>query len=132
MTQHRPGQQEIEIDAGNKLVVVKVSGFFTADAAHAATWETRRAIQSLGPAVGEHVTLYDLVDAAPSTPETVELIRMGFANPIYRPLRARKVAFCARSPLMRRQVERIRTARPDIGIFKTREAARAWLLARDA
>lgn len=122
-------RQEIEIDPARKLVVVKVIGFFSPDAAHAATWETRRAIQSLGDDVGRHLTLYDLSDAAPSSAETVDLIRLGFANPIYKPLWARKVAFCTRSPLLRRQIERIREARPDIGLFDTRGEAQAWLLA---
>jgi hypothetical protein len=54
---------------------------------------------------------------------------MGFANPVYKPLWARKVAFCARSLLVRRQIERLREVRPDIGVFDTREAALAFLTA---
>ncbi|MCP3729416.1 hypothetical protein M9978_03150 [Sphingomonas sp. MG17] len=122
-------RQEIEIDRDRNLVVVKVSGFFSPEAAHRATMETRYAIQSLGSAVGQHLTLYDMTETAPSTAETVELIRMGFANPVYRPLWARKVAFCSPSSLLRRQIERIREARADIGIFETRDEALAWLLA---
>jgi hypothetical protein len=122
-------RQEIEIDRDRNLVVVKVSGFFSPEAAHRATMETRYAIQSLGSAVGQHLTLYDMTETAPSTAETVELIRMGFANPVYRPLWARKVAFCSPSSLLRRQIERIREARADIGNIETRDEALAWLLA---
>lgn len=120
-------RQEIEIDRERKLVVVKVFGFFSVEAAHRATMETRMAIQSLGNDVGQHVTLYDMTEAAPASRETVDLIRMGFANPTYRSIRARKVAFCTPSSLMRRQMERIREVRPDIGMFDTREAALEWL-----
>lgn len=122
-------RQEIEIDRDRGLVVVKPIGFFSPEAAHRATMETRYAIQSLGSAVGQHLTLYDMTDTAPVTTETAELIRMGFANPVYRPLWARKVAFCTPSSLLRRQIERVREVREDIGIFETREAALAWLLA---
>jgi hypothetical protein len=122
-------RQDIEIDRELNLVVVKVVGFFSAEAAHRATMETRIAIQSLGSAVGHHLTLYDMTETAPSTAETVELIRMGFGNPVYKSLWARMVAFCTPSSLLRRQIERIREMRPDIGIFETREEARAWLLA---
>lgn len=123
------GRQDITIDHELCLVTVRVSGYFTVEAAHRATMETRTAIQSLGSRVGQHLTLYDLTDAAPATAETVDLIRLGFANPIYRPIWARRVAFCSPSYLMRRQIERIREPRPDIGIFETREAARNWLIA---
>ncbi len=122
-------RQEIEIDRDRKLVVVKVVGFFSSEAAHRATMETRYAIQSLGDAVGQHLTLYDLTETAPVTVETVELIRMGFANPVYRRIWARKVAFCTPSSLLRRQIERVREVRADIGIFETRAEALAWLLA---
>ncbi len=121
-------RQEIEIDRDRNLVVVKVVGFFSPEAAHRATMETRHAVQSLGDAVGRHLTLYDMTETAPSASETVELIRIAFANPIYRPLWARKVAFCTPSSLLRRQIERVRQARADIAIFDTRDAALAWLL----
>jgi hypothetical protein len=121
-------RQEIEIDRDRNLVVVTVSGFFSPEAAHRATMETRLAIQSLGSAMGSHLTLYDMTATAPTSGETVELIRMGFANPVYRPLWARKVAFCTSSSLLRRQIERLREARADIAIFETRELALAWLL----
>lgn len=127
-----PTRQEIEIDRDRNLVVVRVFGFFSLEAAHRATMETRYAVQSLGSAAGRHVTLYDMTEAAPSNGETVELIRMAFANPIYRSIWARKVAFCTPSSLLRRQIERLRQARADIAIFETREPALAWLMRDEA
>lgn len=122
-------RQDIEIDRDRSLVVVKVTGYFSPEAAHRATMETRMAIQSLGSAAGQHLTLYDMTHAVPTTADTVELIRMGFANPVYRKLWARKVAFCSASSLVRRQIDRLREVRPDIAIFDTRETAMAWLTA---
>ncbi len=122
------GTQTIDVDAQRKLVIVTLSGFFTPQVAHDATMELRAAIRSLGDAVGQHLTLYDCsaVTAAPA--ETVDLIRMGFANPVYRPLWARKVAFVTTSTLLRRQLDRIRESRPDMTIFDDRNAAIEWLL----
>ena len=76
MVQETQPRQEIEVDPDRKLIVVKISGFFSQEIAHAATMETRRAVQSLGTAIGKHLTLYDMTDAAPASAETVELIRM--------------------------------------------------------
>lgn len=119
--------QTIEIDRARKLVIVNLSGFFTPEIAHAATMETRRAIQSLGEDIGKHVTLYDATDLITLPSETVELIQMGFANPVYRSLWARKVAFVTSSMLLRMQIDRIRESRPDMRVFDDREAATDWL-----
>lgn len=122
-------RQDIEIDRERNLVRVTLSGFFTPEVAHIATMEVRMAIQSLGSAAGQHVTLYDMREVKAAPNETVELLRMGFANPVYRPLWARKVAFVTASPLLRRQLDRIREARPDMVIYGDVDAALAWLLA---
>ena len=121
-------RQDIEIDRERNLVRVTLSGFFSPEVAHISTMEVRMAIQSLGSAIGQHVTLYDMREVKAAPNETVELLRMGFSNPVYRPLWARKVAFVADSPLLRRQLDRIREARPDMRIYADAEAALAWLL----
>ncbi|MEG3181017.1 hypothetical protein [Sphingomonas sp. LT1P40] len=120
--------QTIEIDHVRRLVIVTASGFFTPEATHKATMETRRAIKSLGRDVGKHVTLYDMREVSAVPAETVDLMRMGFANPVYKPIWARKVAFVARSVLLQRQIDRIRESRPDIRIFTERDEALDWLL----
>lgn len=129
MSESGSPRQVIEVDPARLLVLVTVTGFFTTEAAHVATMETRRAVKTLGPAVGQHLTLYDVTAMAPMHRDTVDLVRMGFANPVYRPIHARKVAFAVSSPLLRRQIERVREARPDIALHPSREAALEWLLA---
>jgi hypothetical protein len=131
MTIALPGRQSITIDTARRLVDVTIVGVLNGDQSLAAMMELRGAVQSLGPMVGSHVTLYDLTQSGPVPQAAVEMIRGGFANPVYRKLWARRVAFAATSPLLRRQIERVREARPDIAIFETREAALGWLLAGD-
>lgn len=131
MTTPTGSRQHIEVDPARKLVIVTASGFFTPEATHAATMEMRAALRTLGAAVGQHVTLYDMRGVSASSNETVELLRMAFANPVYKPLRARKVAFVATSRLLRRQIDRVREARPDMRIYDDYDAALAWLLEPD-
>lgn len=121
-------RHSVEVDRVRLMVTVTASGFFTVEAAHEATMALRRAVQSLGRDVGRHATLYDLTGMAPVPAEAVELMRMGFANPVYRPIWARKVAWVTPSQLLRRQIDRVREARPDMRIFDTRDAAINWLV----
>ena len=121
--------QTIEIDPVRLMVTVKVSGLFTPEATLPCMMETRRAVQSLGSKVGQHVTLYDLSEIGPAPQETVDLLRMDFANPLTRHLGARRIAILTRSTLLRRQVDRVRASRPEIAVFSERGAAVDWLLA---
>lgn len=121
--------QTIHIDHANKLVEVRLSGFFTAEDASWTGEELRAAIRSLGTGEGEHVTLYDATELSVAPNETVEAVKRMFANPSVRPLWARKVAIVAKSALGRMQLQRLREARADIEIFDNRDAAVAWLLA---
>ncbi|MBX3595628.1 hypothetical protein [Sphingomonas sp.] len=121
--------QAIEIDRVRNLVIVTPSGFFTPASLHHYTMETRRAIDTLGDAAGKHVTLYDFSAVIAAPPETIELLHVAFANPVYRRIRARKVAFVSPSALMTMQLQRVRTARPDITLFSARASALEWLLA---
>ena len=124
----RPPVQTIHIDPARKLVDVRLSGFFTVEDAGWTGEELRESILALGPAVGEHVTLYDATDLSIAPNETVEAVKRMFAHPAVRPLWARKVAIVAKSALGRMQLVRLREARADIEIFDDREAAIAWLL----
>lgn len=118
----------IDIDRAHLLVDMRLSGFFTPELAAEATEALRAAVRSLGPAIGRHVTLYDATDLKVSPGATIEQVQAGFADPAIRPLWARRVAYCTRSALGRMQAVRLRAARPDIGVFATREEALAWLL----
>ena len=114
----------INIDRSTSLVEVRLTGFLTPKHAAAADVDVRAAIRSLGDKVGQHKTIYDVsqVQIAPS--ETIEVFQQMFAAPGER---ASKVAFYTPSPLGRLQLQRIREARDDIGIFADRSAALTWL-----
>lgn len=120
--------QNICIDRVHNLIEVQASGFFDPERAQAAGEEVRLAIVSLGDAAGKHLTLYDVsnVDISPAT--TIELLQRTFANPAYRALWARKVAFFTPSALGRMQLARLRKSREDIAVFDNRQAALDWLL----
>lgn len=121
----------IHIDHKNILVDMRLSGFFTPEAAMAAVEDLRTAVRSLGTRAGQHVTLYDVsaVEVAPAA--TIELLKQSYTDPAIRALWARRIAYCTPSALARLQVARLREARPDIGVFTDRESAIAWLLAGD-
>lgn len=122
----------IRIDRANVLVDMRLSGFFTPEAAREAVEALRTAVRSLGPLAGKHVTLYDIgaVEVAPAA--TIEMLKRSFAEPGIRELWARRIAYCTPSALARLQVARLREARPDIGVFADRATALAWLLEKDA
>ena len=121
--------QTIHVDHANKLVDVRLSGFFSAEDVGWTGEELRAAVRTLGENIGAHVTLYDVSDALVAPPETVEALKQSFANPAVRPLWARKVAFCASSALVRMQLKRLQQVRADIGVFEDRASALKWLLA---
>ena len=124
----RPPVQTIHLDREHKLVDVRLSGFFTAEDAAWTGEELRAAVLSLGDDAGQHVTLYDATELSVAPNSTVEAVQQMFANPMVRPLWARKVAFVAKSALGRRQMRRLLAARADIVIFEDRAEALAWLL----
>ncbi len=110
------------------MLTVKVSGLFTPEAALPWMLETRRAVMSLGPDIGKHVTLYDLSEIGPAPQSTVDLLTRDFTNPLHRQLRARRIAVLTRSALLRRQIDRVRAVRPEMMVFAERSAAVGWLL----
>lgn len=110
---------------------VRLSGFFTPEDARTAITDIRTAIRSLGGTVGQHVTLYDVTDVQIAPGSTVELLQQAFGEQEARELWARRVAYCTPSALARMQMARLRTVRPDIGIFADRASALAWLLSSD-
>lgn len=125
----QPPVQTIHLDRTNKLVDVRLSGFFTAEDAVWTGEELRAAILALGGAPGEHVTLYDATAMSVAPNETIEAVKAMFAHPEVRRIWARKVAIVTGSALGRLQMQRIREARADIAIFDDRDAALDWLLA---
>lgn len=118
----------VTVDRARKLIDVRLSGVVAPEDAGWIGEEVRAAIRSLGDDVGKHVTLYDATQVQVVPPATVALLQSTWANPAVRQLWARKVAYVVSTALARMQVQRLREAREDIGIFEDRDAAIAWLL----
>jgi hypothetical protein len=119
----------VSVDRIHQLVTVRLSGFFQPEDLPAVAKDVHDAIRGLGERAGQHLTLYDVSEAQISPAATMDMLRKIFANPATRELWARKVAFVTPSALARMQAQRLREARPDIGIFENRTGALAWLLA---
>jgi hypothetical protein len=118
----------VSVDRPHKLLELKLHGLLTPEDAAWIGEDLRAAIRTLGDDVGKHVTLYDASEVQVVPQATVDLLKSTFDNPAVRTLWARKVAFVVTTALVRRQVQRLREIRPDIGIFGDRDAAIAWLL----
>lgn len=125
----QPPVQTIHIDPVNKLVDVRLSGFFTVEDVVWTGEELRAAILSLGGAPGEHLTLYDASAMRVAPNETIEAVKAMFVHPEVRRMWARKVAIVTGSALGRLQMQRLRESRADIAIFDDRASALDWLLA---
>ncbi|UZK65676.1 hypothetical protein [Sphingomonas sp. M1-B02] len=120
--------QTINVDRARKLVDVRLTGFLSPEDVAWTGEEVRAAIRTLGDDVGKHVTLYDVSEIQVAPAATVEALQRTFTNPTVRTMWARKVAFVTPSALTRLQVQRLREAREDIGIFENRAQAIEWLL----
>ncbi|WP_213982430.1 STAS/SEC14 domain-containing protein [Sphingomonas sp. dw_22] len=119
----------ITVDRARKLVDLRLEGLLSPEDAAWIGEELRAAIRTLGDDVGKHVTLYDASGVQVVPQATVNLLKSTFDNPAVRALWARKVAFVVTTALARRQVQRLKEVRADVGIFDDRETAIAWLLA---
>ncbi len=118
----------IEIDRERKLVILTMLAMLGPEDASWAGEELRAAIQTFGPDIGQHVTLYDL-SAVPSMPaSTIDQTVQTLDHPAVRQIWARKIAFVATTATARMQGRRLQQVRPDIGVFDTRETAVAWLM----
>lgn len=118
----------IRIDPAHTLIEAKFSGYFSPEKADAAGQEVRAAIASLGDGAGRHLSLYDVSEANIAPAETIALLQRTYIDPRVRPLWARRVAYFSPSMLARLQLQRLRLARDDIGVFADRESAMAWLV----
>lgn len=119
---------KVVLDRSHAMLNVTADGFVTASDIAAAADRLHAAIRSLGDRVGHHVTLYDLTRLQVARGDVLDGFAVFFVDPRYRAIWARRVAFVTASPLVARQMARIRQQRPDIDVFTTRPAAIAWLL----
>lgn len=118
----------LEIDRARKLLILTVSTMQSPEESAWAGEELRAAIQSFGPDIGQHVTLYD-GSAIPSLPTaTVDQMLQTLDHPAVRAIWARKVAFVVTTATARLQIKRLQQVRPDIAVFGTRDAAIDWLM----
>jgi hypothetical protein len=117
----------LEIDRARKLLILTVSTMQSPEDSAWAGEELRAAIQSFGPDIGRHVTLYD-GSAIPSLPTaTIDQMLQTLDHPAVRAIWARKVAFVVTTATARMQVKRLQQVRPDIAVFDNRDTAIAWL-----
>ena len=124
-----PATHRVEVDHERKLVILTVFSMLAPEDSSWAGEELRAAIQTFGPDIGQHATLYDM-SAVPSMPTaTIDQTLQTLDNPAVRAIWARKVGFVVTTATARMQVTRLQKVRPDIGVFETRESAVAWLVA---
>ncbi len=117
----------LEIDRARKLLILTVATMQSPEDSAWAGEELRAAIQSFGPDIGRHVTLYD-GSAIPSLPTaTIDQMLQTLDHPAVRAIWARKVAFVVTTATARMQVKRLQQVRPDIAVFDNRDTAIAWL-----
>jgi len=123
-----PPSYRIEVDRQRKLLILTALTMHVPEESAWAGEELRAAIQSFGPDIGQHVTLYDgsLIPSLPTA--TVDQLQQTLDHPAVRALWARKVAFVVKTATARMQITRLQQVRPDIAVFETREAAIAWLM----
>ncbi len=120
---------KVLVDRSHALVNLTVDGFVTSADIAAGAQSLHAAIRSLGDRMGRHVTMYDLTRLQVASGSVLDDFAVFFTEPAFRAIWARRVAFVTTSPLVTRQMERIRRDRADMRIFDQRTAAIAWLLA---
>lgn len=118
----------LEVDRERKLLILTALTMHAPEESAWAGEELRAAIQSFGPDIGQHVTLYDgsLIPSLPTA--TVHQMLQTLDHPAVRAIWARKVAFVVTTATARLQITRLQQVRPDIMVFDTRDAAIAWLM----
>lgn len=118
----------LEVDRERKLLILTALTMHAPEESAWAGEELRAAIQSFGPDIGQHVTLYDgsLIPSLPTA--TVDQMLQTLNHPAVRAIWARKVAFVVTTATARLQIMRLQQVRPDIMVFDTRDAAIAWLM----
>jgi hypothetical protein len=124
----QPGYR-LEVDRARKLLVLTALAMQEPEESAWAGEDLRAAIQSFGPDIGQHVTLYDASAVAGMPRATIDQIARTLDNPAVRAIWARKVAFVVATATARLQVRRLQRVRPDIRMFDTRDDAIAWLTA---
>lgn len=115
----------VSIEPERSLLRITVSGFFDRSSVARLVIDRNAAVQALGCAPNQHLTLCDLSEYTLSSPEIVTEFRSMVGDPRYA---SRRLAFVIDGSLGRMQVRRI-AQRADVGYFETHDDAEAWLFA---
>jgi len=111
------------------FVRVRIAGFLDQGSFAAFVSARDEAYRKLTCKPGEHLTLIDVSEAVLQTQDVVAMFRGLLAQP---KLRSRRQAIVTGSSLVRMQVRRIISDRPDIGMFEDMDQAETWLRQPDA
>lgn len=118
----------VSVDQVRGLVRVTVKDFCTPETVDVLGGAVRAAVRSLGPAVGAHLTLYDVSAIPVAPPATIDALNATLARPDVMAVKARKVAFVTPSALSRIQLARVRSDGQAVAVFPDVRSAEAWLL----
>lgn len=118
----------VAVDRVHALVSLTVTGFLGPQDLRDAAGDLHAAIRSLGPRMGQHVTLYDLTGLNVVTREVLDAFTRYFTDAAVAPLWARRVALVCGSSLVTLQMGRVSQVRDTLRVFDARPAAVAWLL----
>ncbi|MDR6852966.1 hypothetical protein J2Y54_002486 [Sphingomonas sp. BE123] len=119
----------LEVDRARKLLILTALAMHEPEESGWVGEDLRAAIQSFGPDIGQHATLYDGSAIAGMPRATIDQMVRTLDHPAVRAIWARKVAFVVVTAMARLQVRRLQQVRPDIRMFDTRDDAIAWLTA---
>ena len=120
---------KVVVDRSHAMVNLTAEGFITVEELERAAAALHDSIRSLGDRAGRHLTLYDLTRLNVVAGPVLAKFGSYFTDPVYRAIWARRVALVTASPMVARQMARLRGERSDMRIFDDRTAAMAWLLA---
>jgi hypothetical protein len=120
-------QFKIDVDHGNHVVRMCLSGFFAAADIEQLTIARDAAHRTLRCEPNDHVTMVDMRDMKIQSQDSVVAFSAVLANPA---MRSRKLAFVVASSLARAQIKRAAAGR-EAGYFTCPLEARIWLLKPD-
>lgn len=114
----------IAADRARGLIRIRMSGFFTLPDVEAFAKGYSEALDTLGLAINQHLTLCDITAMDIQAQDIVSAFSRFMAKPH---IRSRRLAFLAGLSLSRKQAERL-TVRDSVQFFSDRTSAEAWLL----
>lgn len=121
----------VSVDQTNAISFARVAGFMDAEALLRLSARMDELVSEFGEQSSKHCRLIDLGLAKAAPPTAIAAVGDEISDPRRLPLRAKRVAYFGASPLVQQQVRRLRALRPGLALFDNRQAAHAWLMARN-